>query len=76
MNMSIFPNFFSVFFKLSCISLKFVTSTFCDEQFSELIKDDVFVVLKLEGSVSARNHVGGTSPTQVKTQIARVKKKI
>ena len=46
------------------------------QQFSELIKDDVFVVLKLEGSVSARNHVGGTSPTQVKTQIARVKKKI
>ena len=46
------------------------------QQFSELIKDDVFTVLKLEGSVSARNHVGGTSPTQVKTQIARVKKKI
>ena len=46
------------------------------QQFSELIKDDVFAVLKLEGSVLARNHVGGTSPTQVKTQIARVKKKI
>ena len=45
------------------------------QQFSELIKDDVFAVLKLEGSVLARNHVGGTSPTQVKTQIARVKKK-
>ena len=39
------------------------------QQFSELIKDDVFAVLKLEGSVLARNHVGSTSPAQVKTQI-------
>ena len=46
------------------------------QQFSELIKDDVFEVLKLEGSVSARNHVGGTAPSQVKTQIARLKKQI
>jgi len=46
------------------------------QQFSELIKDDVFVVLKLEGSVSARNHVGGTSPEQVKVQVSRLKKLI
>ena len=46
------------------------------QQFSELIKDDVFAVLKLEGSVLARNHVGSTSPAQVKTQIARLKKQI
>ena len=32
------------------------------QQFSELIKDDVFAVLKLEGSVLARNHVGSTAP--------------
>jgi len=46
------------------------------QQYSELIKDDVFAVLKLEGSVSTRNHVGGTAPAQVKTQIARLKKQI
>ena len=46
------------------------------QQFSELIKDDVFAVLKLEGSVLARNHVGSTAPAQVKTQIARLKKQI
>ena len=46
------------------------------QQFSELIKDDVFAVLKLEGSVLARNHVSSTSPAQVKTQIARLKKQI
>jgi argininosuccinate lyase len=46
------------------------------QQFSELIKDDVFAVLKLEGSVSARNHVGGTSPEQVKVQVSRLKKLI
>jgi argininosuccinate lyase len=36
----------------------------------------VFAVLKLEGSVSARNHVGGTSPEQVKAQVSRLKKLI
>ena len=46
------------------------------QQYSELIKDDVFAVLKLEGSVLTRNHVGGTAPAQVKTQIARLKKQI
>jgi len=46
------------------------------QKFSELIKDDVFEILKLEGSVSTRNHVGGTSPKQVKIQIARLKKQI
>ena len=46
------------------------------QQFSELIKDDVFAVLKLEGSVSARNHVGGTSPEQVKAQVSRLKRLI
>ena len=46
------------------------------QQFSELIKDDVFAVLKLEGSVLARNHVGSTSPEQVKAQVSRLKKLI
>ena len=46
------------------------------QQYSGLIKDDVFAVLKLKGSISTRNHVGGTAPSQVKTQIARLKKQI
>ncbi len=46
------------------------------QQFSDVIKDDVFAVLKLEGSVSTRNHIGGTAPEQVKVAIARLKKQI
>jgi argininosuccinate lyase len=33
--------------------------------FSAHINDDVYEVLTLEGSVSARNHIGGTAPEQV-----------
>ncbi|HCH24922.1 MAG TPA: argininosuccinate lyase [Oceanospirillaceae bacterium] len=33
--------------------------------FSDLITDDVFDVLTLEGSVQARDHIGGTAPKQV-----------
>jgi len=39
--------------------------------FSDLIERDVFDVLTLEGSVNARNHVGGTAPAQVRAAIAR-----
>jgi|TARA_Y100000310_G_C20698483_1_gene827435 argininosuccinate lyase len=35
------------------------------QEFSDLIDDDVFSVLTLEGSVHARNHPGGTAPEQV-----------
>jgi argininosuccinate lyase len=42
-------------------------------QFSQLVADDVFQVLTLEGSVAARDHVGGTAPKQVKAAIARVR---
>ncbi len=35
-------------------------------QFSTEITDDVFKVLTLEGSVAARNHIGGTAPEQVR----------
>ena len=41
------------------------------QQFSDKITDDVFAVLTLEGSVSARNHIGGTAPNQVKAAIER-----
>ena len=33
--------------------------------FSTDIEADVFDVLTLEGSVNARNHIGGTAPQQV-----------
>lgn len=35
------------------------------------IEADVFDVLSLEGSVNARNHVGGTAPEQVRAAVAR-----
>ncbi len=40
-------------------------------QFSEQIDDDVFAVLTLEGSVGARDHIGGTAPNQVRAAVAR-----
>ena len=40
------------------------------QQFSDKIDNDVFDVLTLEGSVASRDHVGGTSPAQVKKAIA------
>jgi len=36
------------------------------QQFSDTISADVFDVLTLEGSVAARDHIGGTAPVQVK----------
>ena len=39
--------------------------------FSPLIGDDAPQVLKLQGSVAARDHLGGTAPNQVRTQVAR-----
>ena len=44
--------------------------------FSDLVADDVFAVLTLEGSVAARDHVGGTAPAQVRAAIARVRKEL
>jgi len=35
------------------------------QNFSDQIGDDVFEVLTLEGSVAARDHLGGTAPNQV-----------
>ena len=40
-------------------------------QFSDQIDDDVFEVLTLEGSVSARAHIGGTAPDQVRAAVKR-----
>jgi argininosuccinate lyase len=41
--------------------------------FSEAIEPDVYAVLTLEGSVAARDHVGGTAPAQVRAAIARAR---
>jgi argininosuccinate lyase len=40
------------------------------QEFCSLIDNDVFEVLTLEGSVAARNHIGGTAPEQVRNAIA------
>lgn len=37
--------------------------------FSDQIEQDVFEVLTLEGSVAARDHLGGTAPNQVRSAI-------
>jgi argininosuccinate lyase len=42
-------------------------------QFSTSIEQDIFEVLTLEGSVAARNHIGGTAPDQVKLAVAAAK---
>ncbi|MEW5757799.1 MAG: argininosuccinate lyase [Pseudomonadota bacterium] len=41
------------------------------QQFSSVIEQDVFNVLTLEGSIAARDHLGGTAPRQVKQAIER-----
>lgn len=41
------------------------------QSFSDLIAEDVFAVLTPEGSLNARNHLGGTAPEQVRAQAAR-----
>jgi len=44
--------------------------------FSDAIGEDVFEVLTLEGSVAARNHIGGTAPTQVEAACARARQRL
>ena len=41
------------------------------QSFSGVIEQDVFEVLTLEGSVAARDHLGGTAPNQVRASVAR-----
>ena len=41
------------------------------QQFSDVIQNDVFEVLTLEGSVAARDHIGGTAPNQVRAAVKR-----
>ena len=43
------------------------------QNFSDLVTEDVFEVLTLEGSIGARDHIGGTAPTQVLAAVATAK---
>ena len=46
------------------------------KDFSSVIEEDVTSVLTAEGSIHARNHIGGTSPEQVKAAIARARNRL
>ena len=46
------------------------------QQFSTDISEDVFDVLTLEGSVNARNHLGGTAPAQVRAAANRARQRL
>lgn len=46
------------------------------QQFGDMITDDVFEVLTLEGSVAARDHLGGTAPNQVRAAAKRAQEKL
>ena len=46
------------------------------QKFSTVIKKDVFDVLTLEGSVAARDHIGGTAPKQVRAAAGRAKARL
>ena len=43
------------------------------QTFSPLIGEDIFGVLTVEGSLAARNHIGGTAPEQVRAAIERAR---
>ncbi|MCG2634777.1 MAG: argininosuccinate lyase [Gammaproteobacteria bacterium] len=43
------------------------------QTFSATIDPDIFEVLSLDGSVAARNHIGGTAPQQVLAAVARAR---
>jgi len=45
-------------------------------QFSKLIGTDVIDKLSLEGSLAARDHIGGTAPKQVRAAIARARRRL
>jgi argininosuccinate lyase len=50
---------------------------FSDMQaFAPLMREDVFDVLTVQGSVASRNHAGGTAPAQVRLAVAAVRARI
>ncbi len=46
------------------------------QQFSPLIATDIFSVLTLDGSVAARDHIGGTAPKQIRLAMIRVRQQL
>ncbi|MDX9875434.1 MAG: argininosuccinate lyase [Spongiibacteraceae bacterium] len=46
------------------------------QRFGPMIETDVFEVLTLEGSVAARNHIGGTAPDQVRAAAERARARL
>jgi len=46
------------------------------QRFSSAIKEDVYRSLTLEGSVASRDHPGGTAPAQVRSAVARARKRL
>jgi argininosuccinate lyase len=46
------------------------------QSFSPLIGPDVFAVLTLEGSLAARDHIGGTAPRQVRAALGRARERL
>jgi argininosuccinate lyase len=46
------------------------------KEFSPLIAQDVYEVLRAEGSVASRRHVGGTAPEAVRAAIARARARL
>jgi argininosuccinate lyase len=46
------------------------------KSFSPLVDESVFAVLTVEGSLSARNHIGGTAPEQVRAAIGRARARL
>ena len=66
-------------------AVRFAESKACDlselsladlRQFSEIIEQDVFEILTLEGSLQSRNHPGGTAPEQVREAICRARSQL
>ena len=46
------------------------------KEFSPVIEADVYAVLTLQGSVAARNHLGGTAPEQVLAAVERARSRL
>ena len=64
------------------VAVRFAEQKGCDlsavslaelQKFSTHIGEDVYQVLSLEGSLSSRNHIGGTAPQQVEAAIGRAR---
>jgi argininosuccinate lyase len=68
--------------EIVAVAVRFAEQRGCDldaisldelQRFSPLIREDVYQVLSLEGSLASRNHIGGTAPQQVKAAISRAR---